>query len=147
MRFGWKILALVPILALGATAAFADGDAEEGEKTFKKCKACHKIGEGAKNGTGPLLNNVVGRVAGTVDGFKYSPSLVAAGEAGLIWSEETIAAYIEDPKGYLQTYLDDAAAKSKMTFKLKKESDRADVAAYVATFSDPVEADAEEASE
>lgn len=147
MRFGWKILALAPVLALGATAAFADGDAEKGEKTFKKCKACHKIGEGAKNGTGPLLNNVVGRVAGTVDGFKYSPSLVAAGEAGLIWSEETIAAYIEDPKGYLQTYLDDTAAKSKMTFKLKKESDRADVAAYVATFSDPVEADAEEASE
>jgi len=84
-----------------------------------------------------LLNDVIGRVAGTAEGFKYSPSLTAAGEAGLIWSEETIAQFIEDPKAFLQTYLNDTAAKSKMSVKFKDADDRADVAAYVATFSAP----------
>ena len=139
MRFGWKALVAAPVLALIATAAVA-GDAENGEKVFKKCKACHKIGEGAVNGTGPLLNHVIGRTAGTAEGFSYSADMVAAGAAGLVWTEETIAAYIEDPTAYLKEATGDSGAKSKMTFKLKKDSDREDVAAYVATFSDPAEA-------
>lgn len=122
-------------LFLMATTAFADGDAAKGEGVFKKCKACHKIGEGAKNATGPLLNNVIGRVAGTVDGYSYKPSMVAAGAAGLIWTEELVADYLEDPKAFLRAFLNDSAASTKMTLKLKKEDDREDVAAYLATLS------------
>ncbi len=146
MRFGMKGIASAASMMLLATGAFADshlgeGDPEKGEKTWKKCKACHKIGEGAKNGTGPLLNDVIGRTAGTVENFKYSQSLIAAGEAGLVWDATNMVAYLENPKEFLKEYLDDSGAKSKMTLKLKKEKDRLNVTAYVATFS---EAPAEE---
>lgn len=146
MRFGLKSLALIAATTLVAPMAFADdaGNAEDGEKVFNKCKACHKIGEGAENATGPQLNNVLGRTAGTIEGFNYSDDLVAAGEAGLVWDAENMSDYIEDPKKFLRKYLDDKRAKSKMTLKLKKDQERADVIAYVATFSEaPADADAD----
>jgi len=129
------------LLALSGTAAFADGDAADGEKDFKKCKSCHAItdadGEDIVKGgkTGPNLWGVVGRQAGTEAEFegKYGDSLVAAGEAGLVWTEELLTEYSHDPKAFLADYLDDDKAKSKMTFKLK---DSEDVAAYLATFGD-----------
>jgi cytochrome c len=128
------------LLAL-STAAFADGDAADGEKDFKKCKSCHAItdpdGEDIVKGgkTGPNLWGVIGRQAGTEPEFegKYGDSLVAAGEAGLVWTEELLTEYSHDPKAFLQDYLEDDKAKSKMTFKLK---DSEDVAAYLATFGD-----------
>jgi cytochrome c len=151
MRFALKKLAIIAAVTLIAPAAFAEshggGDAEKGKKVFKKCKACHQVGEGAKNKTGPLLNNVIGRTAGALEDFKYGKSLIAAGEAGLIWDEALIATYIENPKAFLQEYLDDAAAKSKMSLKVKKEADRANVAAYVGTFSEAVEEETEENEE
>ncbi len=130
-----------------ATGALAEdhvgGDPEKGAKVFKKCKACHSVGEGAKHKIGPSLNNVIGRTAGTAAEFKYGPSMIAAGEMGLVWDEETIAAFVENPKKYLQAYLDDKKAKTKMTIKVKKEEDRANVAAYLATFSSEPEAEGE----
>lgn len=122
-------------LLLMATTAFADGDADKGETVFKKCKACHKIGEGASNTTGPMLNELIGRIAGTVEGYNYKPSMIAAGAAGLVWTEELMVDYLEDPKTFLRTFLNDPSASTKMTLKLKSEDDREDVAAYVATFS------------
>ncbi|MBW0157390.1 c-type cytochrome [Sedimentimonas flavescens] len=95
-----------------------------GETVFKKCKACHKVGEGAKHATGPSLNGVVGRKAGGADGFKYSPAMIAAGDAGMVWDHETIGAYLKDPKGFVP--------KNKMSFAgLKKEDDIAAVLAYI----------------
>lgn len=125
-------------LCLIAAAAHAEGDVEAGEKTFKKCKSCHMIANGdeviVKGGkTGPNLYAVIGRTAGTEEGFKYGASIVAAGEAGLVWTEETLAAYVADPKAYLQEFTGDAAAKSKMTLKLKKGGE--DVAAYLASLA------------
>ncbi len=127
--------------------AFAEGDAEAGKKVFKKCLACHRIGEEAKNKTGPVLNNVIGRTAGTFEGFKYGKSIKAAGEAGLVWNPELIFDYLAGPKKFLRAYLDDPKAKSKMTFKLGKEQQRLDVIAYVSQFSEPPAAEAEEATE
>jgi cytochrome c len=128
------------LLALSGTMAFADGDAAEGEKDFKKCKSCHAITDADGNDivkggkTGPNLWGVIGRQAGTDPEFegKYGDSLVAAGEAGLIWTEELLIEYSHDPKEFLHDYLDDDKAKTKMTFKLK---DSDDVAAYLATFT------------
>ncbi|KUJ76470.1 cytochrome C [Ruegeria marisrubri] len=114
------------IIAVLAVPAFAEGDAAKGEKAFKKCKACHTIendaGEAIVKGgkTGPNLYGVAGRPAGSVEGFKYSDSLVAAGEKGLVWDETTFVEYTRNPKEFLQTYLEDSGAKSKMTFKLKE---------------------------
>lgn len=130
-------IAIISATLFGQTA-FSQ-DVTKGEKIFKKCKACHKIGEGAKNTTGPQLNDIIGRTIGSVEGFKYSKSMKAANELGTTWDQDNLAEYIADPKAYLKTLLDDDKAKSKMSFKLKKEQDRKDVAAYVATFSTAVE--------
>jgi cytochrome c len=132
-------LMLAATLALLSAPAYAEGDPAQGEDDFKRCKSCHAISSAeetiVKGGkTGPNLFGVIGRTAGTVEDFKYGADLVKAGEAGLVWDEASLAAYIEDPKAFLQEYLDDGSAKSKMTFKLKKNT--ADMAAYLATFSE-----------
>jgi cytochrome c len=129
------------LLALSfAAPAFADGhllgDPEAGEKGFGKCKSCHMIEDASGNTivkggrTGPNLYGVVGRTAGAGD-FKYGDDLVKAGEAGLVWDQENLVAYVADPRAFLREYLDDSKAKSRMSFKLKKGAE--DVAAYLVT--------------
>jgi cytochrome c len=121
--------------------ALAAGDADNGKNVFKKCMACHRIGEGAKNLVGPALTGVVGRKAGTAEGFNFSTTMKNAGDQGLVWSEDTIAAYVQDPSGFLKKYLTDKghpdlyADTPKMTFKLTGDGDIADVIAYLKTFS------------
>ncbi len=133
-----RILATA-IVGLFALPAYAEGDAEAGKKTFNKCKSCHLVatpdGEAIVKGgkTGPNLYGIAGRTAGTVEGFKYGDSLVAAGENGLVWDEATFVEYSLDPKAFLKTYLDDTSAKSKMTFKLKSGGE--DVYAYLVSIS------------
>ncbi|WP_170425915.1 c-type cytochrome [Ruegeria arenilitoris] len=133
-----RILATA-IVGLLALPAHAEGDAEAGKKTFNKCKSCHMIAdpEGeviVKGGkTGPNLYGIAGRTAGTVEGFKYGDSIVAAGENGLVWDEETFVSYAQDPKAFLKDYLGETSAKSKMTFKLKKGAE--DVYAYIVSVS------------
>ena len=137
-----RILSVVTLgLGLAAGPLFADGhatgDAEAGEKVFKKCKACHSvidadgevIAKGGKNG--PNLYGVYTRAAGSVEDFKYGKSIVAAGEGGLAWDEEQFVSYVADPKKFLRTTLDDKKAKSKMSFKLKDAEDAANVWAYL----------------
>lgn len=130
-------LSLITTAALFALSApaFASG-AEDGEKEFKKCKSCHAIvaddGTAIVKGgkTGPNLYGVVGRVAGSAD-YKYSDSLKAAGEAGLVWDEANLIAYITDPKAFLIEKTGDPKAKTKMSFKLAKGGD--DLADYLAS--------------
>lgn len=128
--------ASLALLALAAPA-FAAGDAAKGEADYKKCKACHmivaddgtEIQKGGK--TGPNLYGVIGRqVAGLAD-FKYGPSIAAVGAKGVVWDEAMLAAYVADPGKWLKEQTGDAAAKSKMTFKLAKGGE--DMAAYLAS--------------
>ena len=123
---------LIFIGMLGYAVA-QDGDPVAGEKVFKKCSACHKVGDNAKNAVGPVLNGIVGRTAGTFEGYKYGSGLLTAQEKGLVWNEETIFGWIGDPRAWIREYLGDDKAKAKMTFKLKKEQDRRDVIAYLKT--------------
>ena len=131
-------LIVIAALSLGAPA-FADNVSEAGAKLFKKCKSCHMIvsddGEVLTKGgkSGPNLYGMIGRTAGSVEGFKYSKDLFAAGEAGLIWNEVLLAEWVTDPKAFLRNALDNPKAKSKMSFKLKKGGN--DVAAYLASMS------------
>lgn len=112
------------VTAAAAAPAFADGDAAKGEKVFRKCKACHMVGEKAKNRVGPVLNGVVGRASGSVEDFKYSTAMK---ESGLTWDSATLHEYLENPKGKIP--------KNKMIFAgLKKQEDRDDVIAYLAQF-------------
>jgi cytochrome c len=72
----------------------AQGDPEKGEKVFNKCKPCH-VADEEKNKIGPTLVGIFGRPAGSVEDFKYSDAMK---ESGVTWDEETVAAYIADPK-------------------------------------------------
>ncbi len=116
----WMIgCSLAVLVALPAMAQ----DAAEGEKVFKRCQACHVIDK-EQNRVGPHLVGVVGRKAGSVEGFKYSEAMAAKGQEGLVWNDETLNAYLENPKGYIP--------KNKMAFAgLKKPEERAGVIAYL----------------
>ena len=135
MIFKTPAIAAIVFAALFSGAAATAQDAEAGKKVFKKCTACHKVGEDAKNTAGPVLNELIGRPAGSVEGFKYGKGMIEASEMGLVWTAETIDSYITDPKAYLREFTGNKKAKAKMTFKLKKEEHRLDVIAYLATFS------------
>lgn len=127
--------ALIAAATLLAVPAFAQ-DAAKGEAEFKKCKACHaitaddgtEIQKGGK--TGPNLYGVIGRPVAGLD-YAYGDSIKAVGATGAIWDEATLAAYLADPSAWLKEQTGDAAAKSKMSFKLAKGG--ADVAAYLAS--------------
>ncbi len=79
----------------GISAADEAGDPAAGEKVFAKCKVCHQIGEGAKNAVGPELNGVVGRKAGTAEGYSYSS---ANKESGITWDEAALKEYLKNPR-------------------------------------------------
>ncbi len=122
------MIAGTALLALTAQAS-AEGDAAKGEKVFRKCKACHAIGENAKNKVGPQLNGVVDRALGASEGYKYSKAMLAMAEEGKTWDSANLDAYLTKPKDFIP--------KGKMAFAgLKKEGDRANVIAYIAQFNE-----------
>ena len=114
------------LLALAASggAASAAGDAAAGQGTFRVCRTCHQIGEGAKNFVGPELNGVVGRKAGSVAGYNYSD---ANKNSGLTWDEATLRKYLRLPR--------DVVPGTKMAFPgLQNDDDIANVIAYLKQF-------------
>lgn len=114
------VLALTTALTSGAALADSDGDAAKGKKIFNKCKACHSLEEGKKK-VGPSLFGIVGKAAGTVEGYKYSKAMK---ESGLTWDEATLDSFIKKPKKFLKG--------TKMSFAgLKKEDQREDLIAYL----------------
>jgi cytochrome c len=136
------ILTTLAFAALSAAPALAAGDAAAGEAIFKQCQTCHVIaneagevlaGKNAK--TGPNLYGVVGRVAGTYPEFKYGDSIIALGAMPYVWTEDDIAVYVQDPAAFLKEKTGDSKAKSKMSFKVKKPEDAANVAAYIASLA------------
>ena len=95
MKNAFLSIALGVSLALATQAGASAQDAAAGEKVFGPCKACHKIGEGATNSIGPVLNGVIGRKAGTYAGYSYSD---ANKNSGFTWDEATFTDYIKDPR-------------------------------------------------
>ncbi len=118
-----RAAALSALLILPVTTAFAQ-DAEAGRSVFGQCRACHQVGETARNSAGPMLNGLFGRKAGTVAGYNYSD---ANKNSGITWDETNFAAYIKDPKGFMPG--------NKMAYAgLKDEKRIADLIAYLKTF-------------
>lgn len=110
--------------------------AQDGADLFRPCAACHSLDPG-RHRTGPSLAGVIGRTAGTITAYgKYSDRMVAAGEAGLVWSEETVADFLNNPKKYLWSYLNerglDAPSGPRMRFKVKDADKAAAIARYLA---------------
>lgn len=87
------VLAVAMVAAMPVAASAAD--AEAGKAVFNKCKVCHQVGAGAKNAVGPNLTGVIGRKAGTMEGFNYSDAMKNSGKT---WDEATFKNYIADPK-------------------------------------------------
>jgi cytochrome c len=118
-----RLLVTAPLaIALVASPALAQ-DATKGERVFKRCAACHNV-DSDKNKIGPHLVGIVDRKAGSIDGFKYSSSLMKKAEEGLVWTKENLDAYLESPKKFIP--------RGKMAFAgLRKPDERADVIAYL----------------
>ncbi len=117
-------LGLAALLGTLAAPAFAqEGDPAAGKRVFNQCRACHVINR-EQNRVGPHLVGVVGREAGTVEGFRYSEAHLAKAEEGLVWNEETLDEYLKDPAAYIPG--------NKMVYRgLPDAQDRADLIAYL----------------
>ncbi|WP_149588670.1 c-type cytochrome [Tabrizicola flagellatus] len=127
-----SLVALALCLALGPVpgAAEAIGDAERGATLFaRQCSACHQIGPEAQNRVGPRLTGIFGRQAGSLADFNYSKSIVRMGADGLVWTLETLDAYIANPKALV--------SGTRMNYRgMAEATDRADLMAYLRAYSD-----------
>ena len=118
---GFAAAAVMALLSAGAAQA---QDAAAGEKVFLKCRACHQTGETAKNAVGPVLNGLIGRKSGTIEGYNYSD---ANKNSGLTWDEATFKEYIKNPKAKIPG--------TKMIFVgLPNDKEIEDVLAYLKQF-------------
>jgi cytochrome c len=117
-------LFLVAVFFAAAVSAANAQEVAAGEKSFNKCRACHQVGESARNTIGPVLNGLIGRKTGTVDGYKYSD---ANKNSGLVWDEAVFAEYIRDPKAKIPG--------TKMMFSgIKSEQEVKDLTAFLKQF-------------
>lgn len=118
--------AVTAAVLLAGSPAFADGDPEEGKKIFRRCQACHTVQEG-QHRLGPSLHGVVGREAGTAEGFAmYSPAMK---QSGITWTEDNVEEYLANPREFI--------AGNRMAFPgLPNEEDRENVVAYLKQVSE-----------
>jgi cytochrome c2 len=118
------VLTKTLILSVGLAAmtmpAQAAGDAKNGEQIFNQCKPCHSL-EADKNGIGPTLHGLLGRKAGTVPGYSYSPAMQSS---GIVWNEDSLANFLADPSAVVPG--------TKMVYAgIKNEVQRDDLIAYL----------------
>lgn len=104
-------------------------DVALGKQVFdERCAGCHAVGEAAKSG--PVLTNLIGRPAASLEGFEYSDAMAEAGQGGVVWDIETLTKFITKPRSVVNG--------STMSFTgLRNPDDVANVIAYLATFSPP----------
>jgi cytochrome c len=120
-----KTIATFFVLAVSSVNAFAQ-DAAAGERVFAQCRACHQVGETAKNSVGPVLNGLFGRKSGSIAGYSYSD---ANKNSGITWDEATFTTYIKDPKARIPG--------TKMVYAgLKDEQRTKDLIAYLKQFDE-----------
>jgi cytochrome c len=119
--FMFSLLIGGPFLAVGFATVASAQDVSAGEKTFNVCRACHEIGDGAKNLVGPVLSGVVGRKSGSYPGYAYSD---ANKNSGITWDEATLMEYLKNPRAKVPG--------TKMLFPgLKRDDDIVNVIAFL----------------
>lgn len=113
---------------LGSWPAWSEGDAAKGARAIKPCLACHALQEGRQM-TGPSLNAVMGRKAGSLAGFeRYSPAIKGS---GIVWTEDTLNAWLANPQALIPG--------NRMAFILEDAAARADIIAYLNATQGPAE--------
>ncbi|HEY8268438.1 MAG TPA: cytochrome c family protein [Xanthobacteraceae bacterium] len=118
-----RTLTILFFLSVHSAAAIA-ADPAAGERVFRKCLACHAVGEGAQHKVGPILNGLIGRHAGSYPGYNYTD---ANKNSKFVWDEPTLAKYLKNPKA--------AIPGTKMEFAgLPREHEIADVIAFLKQF-------------
>ena len=101
---------------------YVSASVENGARIFRRCQSCHTVDEGGRNMVGPNLHGVFGADAGAKEGFRYSPAM---SESGIVWSAETLDAYLANPRTYIP--------RNRMSFAgLRDEEDRNDLIAWLA---------------
>lgn len=119
-----RLLPLALCLLLVGVDLSAAADPEAGAQVFKKCFPCHAVGEGAQVKLGPVLNGLIGRKAGTYEGYSYTD---ANRKSNLVWDEATLATYLKNPRAMIPG--------TKMIFPgLPKDKEIADLIAYLKQF-------------
>jgi len=117
------------VLSAG-NVAFAEshGDVDAGQKMFRRCASCHMVGDDAVNRVGPPLTNIVGAIAGSAEGFRYSDVFEDARDNSLVWTEGALDAFLANPREYLPG--------NRMSYRgLRDADDRADIIAYLSSLS------------
>lgn len=127
-----RLFLAAALLWLAVTPAMSQ-DIAAGEAAFRKCMPCHSAGENAGPRVGPVLNDIFGKPAGSQKTYAYSAALAEAGAAGLVWTPQTMAAFLREPRAFV--------VGNKMTFAgLRNEEELANIIAYLMTFSPGYEA-------
>lgn len=127
-RLGTTLLVLLGCLSGPLSAEDLLGNAERGEALWKQCRGCHQVGLDAENRIGPHLNEIFGRKAGILEGYRYSKGMERASNDGLVWEIETLSAYIENPKALV--------SGTRMSFRgIKDPVERADLLAFLRTYT------------
>jgi len=128
MRTAFTVLPAFFLVIQAMSPALADDTLKAGKKVFKRCKACHAVGENPKTKSGPHLNNIFGRAAGSIEGFKYSKPMLEAGANGLVWNEETLTQFTKKPRKMIKG--------TRMGFSgLRKDQQISDLLIYLKSFS------------
>ncbi|MDB5412365.1 MAG: cytochrome c family protein [Rubritepida sp.] len=118
------LMVVAALLALAPFGRASAQDADAGQRVFNQCRACHTINQSGRSGVGPNLYGIWGRPAGSIEGFRYSAPMREKATAGLVWNEETLAAYITDPKAVVPG--------GSMSYPgLRNEQQRNDLLAYL----------------
>jgi cytochrome c len=129
---------ILTFATLFSAAPVAAQDTHHGESEFRKCAACHaitapdgtEIRKGGSNG--PNLYGVIGRQIGTLPGYEFSASLVAAGADGTVWDAANMGDFLHDPRAWVIAKTGDPAARTSMAFR--EATGVEDVAGYLGLF-------------
>jgi cytochrome c len=118
----FALAASVATILVAGGAAAQSGNAARGERLFnQQCKACHTLGKDGASTVGPNLHGLLGRKAGSTEGFSSSDAMKTS---GIVWDDKTLAEYLKDPKGRVPG--------TRMVYAgLKQEAQQADMIAFL----------------
>ncbi|WP_297323199.1 c-type cytochrome [uncultured Bartonella sp.] len=123
-----SVLLAIMIFCLNIFGGIADAaDIENGKIVFKRCVACHNADK-PDNKIGPTLQHIIGRQAGSLEGYRFSPAMVNAGKEGLLWNRDTLINYLHSPQTMVK-------GTRMASIRLTNENDIDDLIAYLNSVS------------